>query len=236
MAKQKFTGATGLPLPRRAVRVLKDRGIFAHPLLSVVHQQLAGRYALRALESGGSAGDIGRYVTFARVDGRPLEYLHPVESIAVNGIHGVVISPEFIRVDLLRKGRTYELLITQHAVASAEDGTRPQPETRILFRGIHGRLELDLSGKDKAQIGTAFPSFFSLAGEVVEIPERFIAVVRAATKGTNCAGCSHAHFLLKPRPPRNQSVENHGPNDALDQPTDATASTGLSDLDAVPRP
>ena len=38
MARQKFTGAAGLALPRRAVRILKERGIFAHPLLSVEHQ------------------------------------------------------------------------------------------------------------------------------------------------------------------------------------------------------
>jgi hypothetical protein len=35
MAKHTFTGTTGLPLPRRALRALKDRGIFAHPLVSV---------------------------------------------------------------------------------------------------------------------------------------------------------------------------------------------------------
>ncbi len=225
MAKQKFTGATGLPLPRRAVRVLKDRGIFAHPLLSVVHQQLAGRNMLRGLESGGSAGDIGRYVTFASEDGRPLEYLHPVESIAVNGVHGVVILPELVRVDLIRKGRTYELLITRHSLGNADNGTRPEPDTQILFRGIHGRLELDLCGKDKAKAGAVVPSFFSLGGEAVEIPERFMAAVRAAIKGANCTGCSHAHFLRKPRPPHNQSAQNRESNDAPDQPIDATATT-----------
>ena len=54
MARQKFTGTGGLPLPRRAVRMLKDRGIYAHSLLSVEHQQLAQRYVIRGLESGGS--------------------------------------------------------------------------------------------------------------------------------------------------------------------------------------
>ena len=65
MARQKFTGIAGLPLARRAVRMLKDRGIFAHSLLSVEHQQLAQRYVIRGLESGGCACDLGRYVTFA---------------------------------------------------------------------------------------------------------------------------------------------------------------------------
>jgi len=180
--------------------MLKDRGVYAHSVVSVEHQQLAQRYVLRGLESGGSAGDVGRYVTFADEDGQPLEYLHPVEAIGVNGLHAVIISAAFVRVDMLRKGRTYELLITRHTLSSVTDGRRPQLETGILFRGIHGRVELDLSGKDKAQAGNVVPTFYSLAGEVIAIPEKFLPLVRAATKGVNCIGCTHAHYLRKPRP------------------------------------
>lgn len=209
MAKQKFTGVTGLALPRRAIRVLKERGIFAYPLLSIAYQQLAQRYVIRGIESGGSAGDVGRYVTFAAAGGEQLDYLHPVESIAVNGIHGIVVSSEVARLDLLRKGRTYELLITRHALRSVENATRPQLETEILFRGIHGRLEMDLSSKDNAQARTQAPSFFSFGGEPLMIPELFLAAVRAATRGANCVGCSHAHYLRKPRP---QGIERVTPN------------------------
>src|SRR5712671_4997140 len=151
MARQKFTGTGGLPLARRAVRMLKDRGINAHSVVSVEHQQLAQRYVLRGLESGGSAGDVGRYVTFADEDGQPLEYLHPVEAIGVNGLHAVVISAAFVRVDMLRKGRTYELLITRHTLSSVTDGRRRQLETGILFRGIHGRVEMEMSGKENGR-------------------------------------------------------------------------------------
>ncbi len=200
MAKEKFTGMVGLPLARRAVRTLRDRGIYAHSLVSVEHQQLARRYVIRGLESGGSAGDAGRYVTFATEDGQPLEYLHPVEAIGVNGLHAIVISTAILRADMLRKGRTYELLITRHSLNSVTDGQRPQLETGILFRGIHGRVELDLSGKDKAQAGNVVPTFYSLAGEVIAIPEKFLALVRATTKAVNCSGCTHTHYLRKPRP------------------------------------
>ena len=205
MSGQQFAGAAGLALPRRAMRILKERGIFAHPLMSIEHQQLAQRYVLRGLESGGAVGDVGRYVTFAGLEGEPLEYLHPVEAIGVNGLHAVIISPEVVRVDMLRKGRTYELLLTRHSLRSAENGQRPTLDTEILFRGIHGRLELDLYGKDKAQAGRVAPTFYSLAGEPLAIPEKFLAVIRAATKGVNCSGCSHAHYLRKPfpRPPTN---------------------------------
>ena len=82
--------------------------------VTVEHQQLAQRYVLRGLESGGSVGDVGRYVTFADEEGRPLEYLHPVEAIGVNGLHAVVISQALVRVDMLRKGATYEVLLSRH--------------------------------------------------------------------------------------------------------------------------
>jgi hypothetical protein len=199
MARQKFTGTAGLPLARRAVRMLKDRGIFAHSLVSVEHQQLARRYVIRGLESGGCGGDVGRYVSFAAEDGQPLEYLHRVETIAVNGLHAVVISGALVRLDMLRKGRTYELLVTRHVLSAVMGGRKPQVEFEILFRGIHGRVELDLSGKDKAQAGSAVPTFYSLAGEPIAIPEKYLPLVRAATKGVNCVSCTHAHYLRKPR-------------------------------------
>lgn len=206
MAGQQFTGPSGLAMPRRAVRILKERGIFAHPFLSVEHQQLAQRYVLRGLESGGSVGDVGRYVTFADEQGRPLEYFHPVEAIGVNGLHAIVISQALVRLDMLRKGATYEVLLTRHWLSSVEHGHRPAMETEVLFRGIHGRLELDLRGKDRVQAGRVAPTFYSLAGEPIPIPDKFLPMMRAATKAVNCKGCSHTHYLRKPVPrPMNAS-------------------------------
>ncbi len=223
MAKKKFTGFSGLPLPRRAVRVLKERGIFAYAQVSVEHQQLTDCYVLRGLESGGAVGDIGRYITFAGGEGQPLEYLHPVEAIAVNGLHSIVISHNIVRVDMLRKDRTYELLITRHSLESVENGRRPRLETEILFRGIHGRLELNLCRRDKANAGKVVPSFFSLAGEPVPIPKQFLAVARAATKGVNCIGCCHAHYLRKPR----LAV---GKDQADDESTDKSSARSAAEI------
>ncbi len=111
--------AIGLRLSRRALRVLRERGIFAQASVSLHYQNIAKRYVVRGVESGGAAGDVGRYVTFARDDGQPIECLHPVESIGVNGPHSVIVAPLLIRLDMLRKGRTYELLISRHAPSSA---------------------------------------------------------------------------------------------------------------------
>jgi len=68
---------------------------------------------------------------------------------------------------------------------------RPAPETKMLFRGVHGRLELDLYGRDKSQAGAVVPTFYSLAGEEVNIPKQFQEAFRGVTKAVNCVGCSH---------------------------------------------
>ncbi len=224
MVRHKFTGIAGLPLARRAVRTLKDRGIFAHSVLSVEHQQLAQRYVIRGLESGGSVSDVGRYVTFADENGLPLEYLHPVEAIGANGLHAVVLSTALVRVDMLRKGRTYELLLTRHRLGLVTDGQKPELETEIFFRGVHGRLELDLGGKDKAQAGGVAPAFYSLAGEVMAVPERFLPLVRAAVKGVNCSGCTHAHYLRRPRP-----LSQSRANDSAGQSVASAGTAGIAE-------
>lgn len=113
----------------------------------------------------------------------------------MNGLHAVVVPPVLVRIEMLRKGRTYELLITQHRPSEPLDGKRPAVETKVLFRGIHGRLESDLAGKDKNQAGAVAPTFYSLAGEEVPIPRRFRSAARAITKAVNCTGCSHNHFV-----------------------------------------
>ena len=140
MKYRRSLGQIGLTLSRQELRVLRERGIFAQTSVSLEHQHLAKRYVIRGLESGGAVGDLGRYVTFARPDGHPIEYLHPVEAIGVNGLHAVVIAPLLVRVEMLRKGRTYELLITQHRPSEVREGKRPALESKLLFRGVHGRL------------------------------------------------------------------------------------------------
>jgi len=197
MTQKRFSDVLGLRLSRQALRVLKERGIFAHSPVSLEHQHLAKRYVVRGLESGGAVGDLGRYVTFTTEDGQPIEWLHPVEAIGVNGLHAVVVAPVLVRVEMLRKGGTYDLLITQHRPGATSDGKRPPLETRLLFRGIHGRLDLDLSGKDKA--GTVLPTFYSRAGEEVRIPKRFSQAVRAITGAVHCNGCFHCHYVRPPQ-------------------------------------
>jgi len=55
VTRNQSANATGLRLPQRALRVLKERGIFAQPLVGLHYQQLAKRYVVRGVESGGAA-------------------------------------------------------------------------------------------------------------------------------------------------------------------------------------
>src|SRR5271165_4043297 len=125
MKQKGFSDVLGRRHSRQALRILKERGIFAHSPVSLEHKHLAKRYVVRGLESGGAAGDVGRYVTFTTEDGQRIEWLHPVEAIGVNGLHAVVVAPILVRVEMLRKRRTYELLITQHRPGLTNDGKRP---------------------------------------------------------------------------------------------------------------
>lgn len=190
----------GLVLPRSAVWRLAEVGIFAKVAVSLEHQHLAHRYVIRGIESGGAVEAIGHYVTFCGESGEPLPWLHPLDSIGVNGVHAVVIAPSLVRVEMFRRGRTYDLLITHHAPGAAGNGKRPTLESKVLFRAHDGYLALDLMRGHKTQRGSVMPTFHSRGGEPLLIPAKFEAVVKAATHGCACMGCTHSHYLRAPAP------------------------------------
>ena len=66
----------GLTLPFRALRRLREAGVFARAGVSLEYQQLAKRYVVRSVESGGAIDNLGHYVTFCGEDGTPLGWLH----------------------------------------------------------------------------------------------------------------------------------------------------------------
>ena len=125
----------GLNLPGQVRRQLRQVGILARAEVGLEHQHLARRYVIRGVESGGAIREMGHYVTFSGEDGEPLAYLHPIDAIGVNGVHAVVVAPVLVRVEMLRTGRTYELLITGYRIGEAENGRRPPLESQVLVPG-----------------------------------------------------------------------------------------------------
>ena len=185
----------GLVLPYAAISPLKKYGIYAQTAVSLEHQSVAKRYVVRGVESGGAVEETGRYVTFAGENGEALSWLQPVDSLTVNGVHALVIAPVLTRIEMFRKGRTYELRITRHRPGPGEKGRRPELLAENVFRGREGYLGLELWGKDKEFAGAVLPQFFTRSGEEIQIPECFRAAARAVTHAVNCAGCGHSHFL-----------------------------------------
>jgi hypothetical protein len=188
----------GLVLTRRALRRLAEAGIFAQASVSLEYQQLAKRYVVRGVESGGAVEGLGRYVTFCGDQGEPLAWLHPLDGIGVNGVHALVIAPSLVRVEMFRRGQTYDVLILRIAPASATNGKRPASESTTIFRADEGYLPADLAKRRRDQKEIEIPRFYSRAGEPLAIPGQFKAVIKAVTLGVLCVGCKHSHYLVAP--------------------------------------
>lgn len=189
----------GLALPAATLRALKKRGIYCQSSLTLEFQQLARRYVLRGVESGGAVVDMGRYCAYLNREGEPLPWLQPIDSLGVNGRHAVVIAEEFVRIDMLRIGRTYEMVITHHHLVLLPDSARPRVGSRILFRGQQGTLAIETwRAENKDLRGEIAPVFYSLAGEIRKLPDLFESAVRRVSGGVSCIGCKHCHIATTP--------------------------------------
>src|SRR6266576_5430770 len=120
MSHNQILALRGLRLPAMTLKSLKTAGIYCQPSVSIEHQHLVGRYVLRGVESGGAVADLGAYCSFVDEAGRPISWLQRVDSIAVNGVHAVVVSPGLVRLHMVRVRHTYDLLITKHVLATVD--------------------------------------------------------------------------------------------------------------------
>jgi hypothetical protein len=188
-----------LTLPPEAVERLTKAGIRCTPEVTLEHQKAAGRYVLRARESGGAVKEMGRYVGFCGDGGERLPWFVRPDSLVSNGDHAIVIAPALISIDVFRFERTYELLIARHMIGELQARTRPAVTTQVVFRGWQGQLPLDLIDRDKALAGKIAPEFFTRAGEPRQIPAQYVEAVQCVIRGVNCQQCSHCHLLV-PKP------------------------------------
>jgi len=136
-------------------------------------------------------------VTFCDERGEPLPWLQPIDSVATNGRHSVVIATALITVDVFRIRNTYDLLIARHQAVEA--GNRGRIESKVVYRARQGYPPLDLTGAEKDMAGQIRPEFFNKAGERMTIPPALVAVVKAAVRGANCNGCRHQHYVTAPK-------------------------------------
>jgi hypothetical protein len=189
----------GMRLPQIVLKRLRDAGLYCQPTLSIEYRNVAKKHVLRGVESGGAVAALGSYASFVDERGEPLAWLQRVDSIAVNGVHAVVVAPVLIRLEMVRIERTYDLLITHHSLAKRVNGARPGIESSILFYGRRGTLEMELWGKDAPFRGAVSPVFYSRSGEIVVVPNQFERAIVQLTAAACCVGCRHCH-LLAPEP------------------------------------
>ena len=195
-ASKSINTAPGLKLAKRVWRGFAMAGIFAPAQVKLEHQHLAQRYVVRGVEAGGAVAEIGHYVTFADAEGKQLRYLHPLDAVGVNGVHAVVVAPTLVRVEVFRSGHTYQALISKHSPGQVSNGGRPSIDTKVLFKGLDGYLDLELWGRDKARAGSVLPQFYTPGGEPMEIPSAFESAMLGAMKGACCIACRHSHYLV----------------------------------------
>ena len=193
LSKVEVLALRGLRLPTVALKGLQRAGVYCQPAISIEFQQQARCYFIRGVESGGAVSRWGAYCAFVNVRGGPLHTVQPVATVAVNGLHVAILSPEFVRVQIFRSDHHCELLLTQHTLVSKEGKLRPALSNSVLFHGVHGRLEWDLWGKDSRLRGMVVPNFYSKSGEQTLPPDCFHDAVLRATAGACCIGCRHTH-------------------------------------------
>ncbi len=185
-----------LTLPPAAVGRLAESGIRCTPDVTLEHQKTAGRYVLRGRESGGAVKEMGRYVSYCAEDGHRLQCFLRPDSLTKNSDHAIVVAPSLVSIEMFRFEHTYELLIVGHTIAKAENGARPAIQSRVIFRGWHGQLPLDLLDKDRSLAGSIAPEFFDRSGEPLLLPPTFTEAIQKITAAVNCVNCSHSHLLI----------------------------------------
>jgi hypothetical protein len=201
----------GLALGRPILRSLEKRGVNCQTSISLEHQSLAKRYILRGTESGGAVSDMARYCAYFGLDGLPLPWLQPLDSLSGNGRHAVVLAEEFVRVDMLRIGRTYELAVSKHTLAIQENKQRPKINSELLFRGQQGSLAVELWRPENRDLrGNITPVFYTLAGETRQVPKAFEGPIRVVTGALSCVGCKHTHVAIPPQPQLIRREARHG--------------------------
>ena len=184
----------GLALPAATLEQIRKTGIRCRPQLDVVYQQQAREWKLRGEESGGAVELLGHYVGFVDTQGGPLPWLQRVQNFLPNGMHAVVVSDEFVRVEMFRFENTYDLLITKHRL-ERQDGRRAELRSSILFLGRNGFLETELWGQDAAFRGGAMPHFLTRSGEPGPPESQWTDATLKVTEAACCCGCRHSHLL-----------------------------------------
>jgi len=179
-----------LVLPKPMMTKLASLGIYCQTWVTAERQDRAKRWVLRGVESGGSAKEFGRYISFFAPDGSRMEWLQKADRIGANGVHAVTIAETLTAVEMARVDETYQLVISRHQLGKPKTARkRPPVESSVIFRGVDGQLSEKLRKQGLA------PAFLTRSGEVKAVPSDFLEAVKLVVAGVSCANCRHVHGL-----------------------------------------
>src|SRR5215469_13328199 len=198
LSKEEVLALRGIRLPAPALKRLRQTGIYCDPAVSIQHQSKVRRYVIRGVESGGAVQEMGAYCSFVGIDGSPLPLLQKIQSVGRNGLHGVVVAPELVRLQLFRNEQTYQLLITNHRLQAVQGSVRPTLVNTLLFHGINGTPEPQMANAGMQSDSARVPVFRTRGGDMVPVPREFEWAVGKLAAAVLCSGCKHCH-LLKPQ-------------------------------------
>ena len=180
-----------LVLPKPFMAKLDSLGIYCQTWVTAERQDRAKRWVLRGVESGGSAKEFGRYISFFAGDGSRVEWLQKADRIGANGVHAIVIGEVLIGIEMARIDETYQLVIAKHRLGKPKaEGKRPPVESAVIFRGVDGQLSEKLRKQGLA------PAFLTRSGEVKAVPSEFLEAAKLVAAGASCANCRHVHGLM----------------------------------------
>ena len=115
-----------LVLPKPMLAKLNSLGIYCQTWVTAERQERAKRWVLRGVESGGSAREFGRYISFFAPTGSRLEWLQKADRIGANGVHAVVIGEVLVGIEVARVEETYQMVIARYELGKPKvDGKRP---------------------------------------------------------------------------------------------------------------
>ena len=168
-----------LTLPAAAIRRLREAGIYCTPEISLEFQRTgSGTFSAVVNPAAPPTRSAGMSHSVANRDNGCRGSCDP-DSVTPNAEHAIVIAPALVSVEMFRIEHTYELLVAQHEVQTAKEGSRPTLSSRVVFRGWQGQLPLDLVEKDRGLAGRITPEFFSRAGEPRQWPAVFVDAVQS---------------------------------------------------------
>jgi hypothetical protein len=184
----------GMSLSAAELNALHENGVYADSRVYSVRPE-TGRMRLRGEETGGAGKLVGHYIGYSSIDGYPFQVVQPMTALTPNAQHRRVYGNVMVRFEVFRYSKdNVHTQISVHLVNVAKVNGKEQ-EThvrRILFEGRFGEV-------DEKNTTT----FFSSAGDRIDIPDFLKQGFLRALAGSRCRNCgdtSHEPHFAKLSP------------------------------------